>query len=131
MKSVRIHNIGLKKDKFKKCLINALHNVEDAEGCHEKRDDPPFPAVRHHQLPAAVSPIRGKTAAQVHAGRGKENQQLLARQLLKTKSEIVFGSCSNSHDDDSHRHDNMADNNKHLTPESGDTVTLIHILKVI
>jgi hypothetical protein len=90
----------------------------DADGCGQKNEADPYPsAVRQLQL----SPARGKSATGHHvAGRGKENQQqLMARQLLKTKSEIVFGSCgSNSNDDIQNRHlTNMAD--KQLTTESG------------
>jgi hypothetical protein len=92
----------------------------DVDGCGQKDEDAYACAAR--QLPLHLSPARGgKTGAQppFHhaASRGKENQQLIARQLLKTKSEIVFGSCGN--DDIHNRQLTNTTADKQLTPESG------------
>jgi hypothetical protein len=87
-----------------------LSSVPDEEGCHQKADELHLPAGC--PLPAGVSPVRCRTA-----GRGKENQ-LAARQLVKTRSEIVFCSSSSSSSATAAIQLNIAD--KHPTQESGE-----------
>jgi len=58
-------------------------------------------------------------------GRGKENQQLLARQLLKTKSEIVFGSSRNSNDDCQQLQMSSTAADKQLAAETGQNKQVI------
>ncbi len=87
-----------------------LSSVPDEDECHQKADDPHLPAGC--PLPAGVSPVRCRTA-----GRGKENQ-MAARQLVKTRSEIVFCSSSSSSSATAAIQLNLAD--KQLTQESGE-----------
>jgi len=72
-------------------------------------------------LPAGVSPVRCRTT-----GRGKENQ-LAARQLVKTRSEIVFCSSGSSSSATAAIQLNMAD--KQLTQGSGKQRHCGHLAK--